>query len=78
MRRYIISRSLSLWKIFGVFLLIPIVSHASFIESTMGTAVVNDATATYYNPAALTLLPNTQIIALGTVAQFVSPSNLMA
>ena len=42
---------------------------ASFIEATMGTAVVNDATATYNNPAALTLLKNPQLIGLGTVAQ---------
>lgn len=35
----------------------------------MGTAVVNDATATYFNPAALTLLQNTQVIGLGTGAQ---------
>lgn len=57
------------WKLFLVFLLIPKVSSASFIESTMGTAVVNDATATYNNPAALTLLKNAQIIGLGTGAQ---------
>ena len=36
----------------------------------MGTAVVNDATATYHNPAALTLLPTSQMIALGSVAHF--------
>ncbi len=35
----------------------------------MGTAVVNDATAAYYNPAALTFLDNAQIIALATAAQ---------
>ncbi len=58
------------WKIFVVFLLIPRVSNASFIEATMGTAVVNDATAGYNNPAALTLLQNPQLIALGSVAQF--------
>lgn len=57
------------WKIFFVLLLIPVISNASFIEATMGTAVVNDATATYYNPAALTLLENAQIIALATGAQ---------
>lgn len=58
------------WKIFLALLLIPKVSNASFIEATMGTAVVNDATAAYNNPAALTFLENPQLIALGSVAQF--------
>lgn len=49
------------------FLLFPLTVHASFIESTMGAAVVNDATATYFNPAALTLLKTSQIITLGSV-----------
>jgi len=51
-------------------LLLPSLSRSSFIETTMGTAVVNDATASYFNPAALTLLKNSQIIPLATVAQF--------
>lgn len=51
-----------------LFLLLPASAWATFIESTIGAAVVNDATATYYNPAALTLVNNLQIIGLGTVA----------
>ncbi len=47
-------------------------AHASFIESTLGAAVVNDATATYYNPAALSLLTTKQIIGLGSFASFQS------
>lgn len=44
-------------------------SHASFIEQTLGAAVVNDATASYFNPAALTIIPNRQLIFLGTLAR---------
>lgn len=51
-------------------LLFPLTLHASFIESTIGTAVVNDATATYYNPAALTLLKNSQLIPLGSTVYY--------
>lgn len=43
--------------------------HASFIEQTLGTAVVMDATAIYFNPAALTAIPKTQLIAQGTLAR---------
>lgn len=49
-------------------LLFPLTLNASFIEATMGTAVVNDATATYFNPAALMLLKNPQIITLDSIA----------
>lgn len=51
-------------------LLFPTILHASFVESTIGTAVVNDATATFYNPASLIQLKNSQIISLNTYAEF--------
>lgn len=58
-------------KSFFTFLfLLPVNLYASFIESTLGTAVVNDATATYHNPAALPLLQKRQVIALGSVASY--------
>ncbi|MBL7480626.1 OmpP1/FadL family transporter [Legionella bononiensis] len=43
--------------------------HASFIEQTLGAAVVKDATAVYFNPAALTIIPHQQLILLGTLAR---------
>lgn len=59
--------------LFLLFFSVPV--YASFIESTMGAAVVNDATATYYNPSALTLLKNSQLVALASVANFQSQFN---
>lgn len=57
-------------KILLLGLLFPLIAQASFIETTMGTAVLNDATASFYNPAALVLMKNPQIIAQGTVTNF--------
>jgi long-subunit fatty acid transport protein len=51
-------------------LLFPITLRASFIEATMGAAVVNDATATFYNPASLVFLKNPQIILLNSISSF--------
>lgn len=51
-------------------LLFPLTLYASFIESTIGAAVVNDATAVYYNPAALALLKKPQIVALDSKGYF--------
>lgn len=53
-------------------LLLPMTCHASFIETTIGTAVVNDATATFHNPAGLVALKKTQIVGLGSLATFQS------
>lgn len=49
--------------------------HASFIEQTLGTAVVKDATAIFFNPAALTRVSTPQLIFLGTVARSQSQFN---
>lgn len=56
--------------IFSLLMLLPLTVQASFIETTVGTAVLNDATATYYNPAALVLIKNPQIIFQESVAKF--------
>lgn len=53
-------------------LIAPVNIYASFIESSMGTAVLNDATSAYYNPAALILLKNPQLITLYTIGNFSS------
>ncbi len=56
--------------LFPGLMLLPLAVQASFIESTIGTAVLNDATASYYNPAALVLMKKPQIIFQGTIAYF--------
>lgn len=58
--------------ILNFLLLFPCSLQASFIESSMGTAVVNDATATYHNPAALMLVKKSQIVGLGSKATYQS------
>lgn len=52
------------------FMLLPLMAHASYIESTIGTAVVNDATASFFNPAALVQLKSSQVVAQGTLTYF--------
>lgn len=51
-------------------ILFSLTLHASIIESQMGAAVVNDATAVYYNPAALALLKKPQVVALNSFSRF--------
>lgn len=61
---------ITMQKILTALLLFSCPLHASFIESTIGAAVVNDATAVFFNPAALTVVKNTQLIGLGSYAVF--------
>lgn len=62
------SRSFS-WRYLLFFISISPSLHASFIEQTLGTAVVKDATAVFFNPSALTNVAKPQFIFLGTLAQ---------
>jgi long-subunit fatty acid transport protein len=66
------SAKLRAWQVISIAAMVwlPSLANASFIETTMGTAVVNDVTASYFNPAALILVKNPQIIAQGTTANF--------
>lgn len=67
-RMLVYNYHIGLRSLLFIHLLFPVTLHASFIESTIGTAVVNDATASYHNPAALTLIDKPQFIALGSFA----------
>lgn len=49
-----------------LFICLPTTTLASVIEATIGSAVVNDATAVFFNPAALTQLKKPQAIGLNT------------
>jgi len=62
----------SRYSLLASLLIFPLPLYASFIEATIGTAVINDATATYFNPAALTLVNTPQFVMLGSVAHLQS------
>ena len=51
------------------FLILSWPLYASFIEQTLGSAVVKDATAVYFNPASLPIILNTQLILQDTLAR---------
>lgn len=58
--------SIKYYYLMFALLLLPTQSKASFIESSMGAAVVNDAAAIYFNPAALVFLKTPQFISINS------------